>query len=574
MTPLQFTRSVRGLNRLRHIAQALTRHGFGYIVAQINLTRFVPVWMLRKKAARPALDEGASAVGQRLVRVCTELGPTFIKLGQMMSTRPDIVPAEVLKELRTLQDDVPPFDTSTAMDLITRELGRPLEECFASIEDSPIASASIGQVYRARTKEGTELVVKVRRPGIDDIIRLDMQLLRWLAESLESLMPELRVYRPAMLADELNQMLTRELDYVNEAATTARFERAFKDDPGIRIPRVYWDLCGPRVLTLEALPGVNLDALPPLVRDSKLAPAAGDKINRRLVARRLAECYLKQIFELGAFHADPHPGNILVEPPARVGLIDFGQVGTITDELMTQLVVIVYAWVNKEIDLAIDALADLGAIGPDTNRRNLHRAMQAVLDKYHGLPLKRMDLTTLTNEFAEVVRSHDVAVPRDMLMLFKALGTVASVTAQLDPDLDLLELLKPRVRRMLAERLSPQHLARGATAWGWHLFSIARQAPAQLRTFLRQLTSGEWNLRVRHDGLERLISELDRSSNRLAFSVVIGAIIVGSSLVFSAATDLTLFGVKVQYFGIIGFLVAGIMGLGLSRAIIRSGRLH
>ncbi|MGB2988122.1 MAG: AarF/ABC1/UbiB kinase family protein [Phycisphaerae bacterium] len=568
MTPLQLTRSVRSLNRLRHIAQVLTRHGFGHIVAQINLTRFVPVWMLRKKAPAPVLEEGASAIGRRLTQVCAELGPTFIKLGQMMSTRPDIVPAEVLKELRILQDEVPPFDTSIAKNIIAQELRRPLEECFASISDKPIASASIGQVYRARAKDGTELVVKVRRPDIDQIIQLDMQLLRWLAESLENLMPELRIYRPTMLVEELDQMLTRELDYINEASTTARFAAAFEDDPGIRIPDVYWDFTSTRVLTLEALRGVNVNAL-------LAAPDAADKrTNGRLVARRLADSYLKQIFELGVFHADPHPGNILVEPPAKVGLIDFGQVGTMTDELMTQLIVMVYASVHKEIDVVIDTLADLGVLGPETNRRNLHHALQVLLDKYYGLPLKRLDLTTLTNEFADVVRRHDVVIPRDILMLSKALGTVASVTVRLDPDLDLLELLKPRIKQALSERLSPAHVARGTMVWGWHLFSLARQAPVQLRAFLRGLTSGTWKLRVRHENLERLINELDRSSNRLAFSIVIAAIIVGSSVVVSAATDMALFGLKVQYLGIIGYLIAGVLGLGLTWAIFRSGRLH
>lgn len=568
MTPLTFTRSVRSLNRLRHIAQVLTRHGFGHIVTQINLARFVPVWMLRKKRPAAALEETASAVGRRLAQVCGELGPTFIKLGQMLSTRPDIVPADMLKELRTLQDEVPPFDTGVAMEIISRDLGRPLEDCYASIDDEPIASASIGQVYKAQGKDGRELVVKVRRPDIEQTIQLDMQLLRWLAESLETLMPELRAYHPTMLAEELDQLLTRELDYISEGSTTARFAEAFAGDIGIHIPNVCWELTGTQVLTLEALRGTNVETL--LTESAPAEP----RIDRRLVARRLADCYLKQIFELGLFHADPHPGNILVEPPANVGLIDFGQAGTITDDLMTQLVVMVYASVNGEIDVVIDTFADLGALGPDTNRGALHRALRILIDKYYGLPLKRMDLSTLTNEFADVVRRHDVVVPRDLLMLSKALGTVASVTARLDPDLDLLELLKPRIKAALAERLSPKRLARGTTLWGWHLFSLIRHGPAQLRDFLRGLRSGTWSLNVRHENIERLISELDRSSNRLAFSIVIAGIIVGSSVVISTAPELAVFGVKLQYVGIVGYLIAGILGLALTWAIFRSGRLH
>lgn len=568
MTPLQLTRSVRSLNRLRQIAQVLTRHGFGHIVAQINLTRFVPVWMMRKKKTVSTLGEDASAIGRRLVRVSTDLGPTFVKLGQLMSTRPDIVPAAVLKELATLQDDVPPFDTDVAMDIIARELERPVAQCFATIGDAPVASASIGQVYQARLKDGTDVMVKVRRPGIQDTITLDMQLLHWLAESLEHFMPELRLYRPVMLVAELEEMLTRELDYINEAATTTRFAEAFNADTGIRIPRVHWDLTGPGVLTLEAVQGINIDAA--LAQDV----AADRRIDGPVVARLLADCYLKQVFELGEFHADPHPGNILVDPPSRAALIDFGQVGTITGELMTQLVVMVYAAVNREIDVVIDALADLDALGPGTDRRQLRRAIQRLVDKYYGLPLKRMDLTTLTNEFAEVVRLHDVVIPRDLLILFKALGSIASVTTKLDPDLDLLELIKPRMKKAMAERFSPPQMARGAAVWGWHLFSLARQAPAQLRDFLRGLQTGSWKLHIRHENIERLINELDRSSNRLAFSIVIAAIIVGSSVVVSADTALTVLGFKVQHFGMFGYLIAGVLGLALIWAIFRSGRLH
>lgn len=568
MTPTQFTRSVRGLNRLRQIAQVLTRHGFGHIVAQINLTRFVPVWMLRKKLAPPPVDEGASAVGRRLTRVCIDLGPTFVKLGQMMSSRADILPAPVLHELRTLQDDVPPFDTSVAMSIIAEDLGRPVDECFASIEEKPIASASIGQVHRAKGRNGDDLVIKVRRPDIENAITLDMQLLRWLAQSVETLMPELSGYRPAMIADEFDQLLTRELDYINEASSTARFAEAFRGDPGIRVPDVLWDLCGPRVLTLQALSGTNLDVL--LSNQDGLS----EKIDRRLVARRLADCYLKQMFELGSFHADPHPGNILVDPPARISLIDFGQVGTITDEFMTELVVFAYACVNNEMDVVVETFADADSLGRGTDRRALSRSLQTLLDKYHGLPLKRVDVGTLFAECSDVLRRHDVVIPRDLAVLIKAIGTVGTVMARLDPDLNLLELIKPRIKKAMGDRFSPRQLARFATLAGWDVLSIFRRAPGQIRAGLRRFAKGGWELHVRHENLDRLIDELDRSSNRLAFSIVIAAIIVGSSVVISAGSELKVFGVEIRYFGMMGYLVAGILGLGLSWAIFRSGRLH
>ena len=567
MTPIQFTRNVRSLNRLRQIAQVLTRHGFGHIVAQVNLARLVPVWMLRKKGAAERREEAASTIGRRIAAVCGELGPTYIKLGQIMSTRPDVVPEDVLAELRKLQDEVPPFDTATAMELVTQQLGCDLGERFTHIDERPFASASIGQVYRAETTDGMAVVVKVRRPDIAETIKLDMQLLKWLAESLENFMPELRVYRPTMLVDELDLALTRELDYVNEASATTRFAEAFADDPGIRVPRVRWDLTGPHVLTLEALEGTNLDKL---LTGGETTP----HVDRKTIARRLADCYLKQIFELGTFHADPHPGNILIDPPASIGLIDYGQIGTLTDELMTDLIVMVYAAVNREMEVVVDTLADLGALSPDTDTRNLRRSLQTMLDKYYGLPLGRFDISTLLSEYADIMRRNDVVIPRDLSLLFKALGTVGGVANRLDPELNLLELMQPRIRKALLERLSPKQAARTATLLGWDMLSILRRAPGQLRNILRRISTRGWELHVRHENIDRLIRELDRSSNRIAFSVVIAAIIVGSSVVISAGSDVQIFGVKVHYIGIVGYLLAGVLGLGLSWAIFRSGRLH
>jgi len=568
MNPFELRRSVRSLNRLRHIAKVLTQHGFGHVVARMNLARFVPVWMLRGKHAAARIDAKPSTIGRHLTEICTELGPTFIKLGQLASSHPDIVPEEILTSLRSLQDDVAPFENAAAMETIEREVGRPVSECFAWIGDEPIASGSIGQVYRARGREGKDLVVKVRRPDIDETVKLDMQLLRWLAESLETLVPELAIYRPTMLVAELEETLTREMDYVNEATSTDRFAAWFKGEPGLRIPKVYWEFTGSSVLTLEALSGTNIDKLP-------AAPGAdGEAVDRSLVARRLVNCYLRQIFDLGRFHADPHPGNILVKPTASVGLIDFGQVGTINDELMTQIIVIVYASVSQEVGTVIDTLADMGAVDSGTDRRGLHRALQTLLDKYHGLPIKRVQIGRLVTEFTDVIRNYQVAIPRDLTMLLKAVATMSGVVTRLDPDLDILELLRPRLMHAVKQRFSPRAMAREAGTIGWQLFNIARQAPRQVRDMMRRLAGGQWRLHIRHENVERFTQELDRSSNRLAFSIVIAAIIVGSSVVVSADSALTLFSIKIQYLGLFGYLMAGILGLGLSWAIFRSGRLH
>ncbi len=562
MTPLGLARSVRTLNRVRRIAQVLTQHGFGHVVSRLNLGRYVSILELRRPA--PLEPPSPAQVGLRLAAVFTDLGPTFVKLGQILTTRPDLLPPEVIAGLRTLQDRVDPFDSTIAMRIIAEDLGVEPAACFRVIASTPFASGSIGQVYDATAADGMEVVVKVKRPGLEETIRQDMHILKWLADALEHYVPESTAFKPVLLVEEFEEVLLREMDYVNEAASTARFYQTFEADPYISTPQVRWDLCGPRVLTLERVAGRNVEAV---VRD-------GDpRIDRKLLAERLTDAYLKQFFELGLFHADPHPGNILVSPPANVALIDFGQVGTVSDELAHHLVVLMVAGLGREIDLVVDTLAELHALGPGVDRAQLARALRRLFDKYYGLPLGRVDARKFFSEISDVFRQHDVTVPRDVVVLCKALATVAGVAMQLDPQIDLAGMLKPRLRRMVAERLAPRRLMRGLGISAWHLFSILRSAPRQLRTALQRLGMGQWQLTVRHENLERLTSEMDRSSNRLAVSIVIAALIVGSSVVVSTNQAVTFFNIPLRTFGIFGYLFAGIMGAGLLWAIFRSGRL-
>ncbi|UCG15427.1 MAG: AarF/ABC1/UbiB kinase family protein [Phycisphaerales bacterium] len=565
MTPLQLTRSVRSLNRLQQIARVLTQQGFGHFVDRLNLRRYVSIpGVLPRRRRDEVTGSGASAIGRRLARVCDELGPTFVKLGQTLTTRPDVIPEEVIRELRSLQDHVCPFDTSSARTIIEEELGTPIDQCFGHLADAPFASGSIGQVYRATTHDGMEVVVKVKRPDIDNIVRLDMHILSWFADAAERLVPELRGYRPAQLVHELAETLRREMDFVSEASATARIGDALTDHEHVRVPQVRWDLCGSRVLTLEALKGRNLDTV---------LEADEPNIDRKALASRLLDAYLAQFFEVGVFHADPHPGNILVSPPARIGLIDFGQVGVLSDEQSALFLILIVAAVNRDPDLIVEVLDDLDALGPKTGRERLSRSLRLLLDKYYGLPLKRLDLSVVFVEATEIIRANDVTVPSNVMVLVKALTTVSGVAMRLDPELDLVALLKPRMKRMVADRLSPARMAKAAGLAAWQTWGILRSAPSTIKAVLRQLSRGDWEVKVRHENLERLTSELDRSSNRLAISVVIAAVIVGSSMLVGTAGELP-FGIPLRMLGIIGYLIAGVLGLGLVWAIFRSGRLY
>lgn len=566
ITPTKLTRGVRNLHRLQQIARVLTQHGFGHIVSQLDLGRFVPLRLRRFASGGSKNGEQAApeSVGRRLKQVANDLGPVFIKLGQMLASRPDVLPPEILSELRTLQDQTDRFDSAVAKQLIADELKRPLSSAYASFEDEPIACGSIGQVHRATLADGREVVVKVQRPNIESVVRSDLALLNWLADALERWVPETAAYHPTILAAEFEQSLLRELDFANEAATTARLREAFRSDEQVEIPEVIWSHSTEKILTLEAIGGESID---------QVLANNGDRLHRKETAERLVNLYLKQFFEIGVFHADPHPGNILVTAPARIGLIDFGQVGVVSDELAGQLLVLLFASVKRDVELLVDVLIEMGVAGPRIDRRLLARDLQLLLDKYHGQPLGRLNFMTLSSEFAETIRRHGMSIPRDVVMMLKAMTTVSGVALRLDPELNIAALLRTHVNRLVRDRLSPQRMLRVAGVTLWHFLGALRTAPQQLREVLKQVATGQWQLNIRHENLGPLGRDIDRSSNRLAFSIVIGAIVVGSSVVISSDTQRTVLGIPLQSFGVFGYLFAGLLGLGLLWAIFRSGRM-
>lgn len=568
MSLVGLPRTVRTMQRLRVIAGVLTRHGFGHMVERLHLRRYVPFGRrLAGGAERFEPSTPTASIGHRFVLVCEELGPTFVKLGQMLSARPDLLPAEMVHQLQRLQDQVAPFDPETARQIIATELGAPVEDLFEQFEPAPFASGSIAQAHRAVARDGRNVVVKVKRPGIDATIQLDIHIMRWLASAIERNIPELRVYRPEGIVEEFERTIQRELDFINEASATARFGKALADQPKARVPGVRWELTSPSVLTVEWIKGVRLE--------DALADRDGE-IDRTAVAQNLADLFLTQYFELGMFHADPHPGNLLIAPPDTVGLLDFGIVGLVDDDLASSLAFVLLAIVNREVEILIDVLADLGALAEQTDRRLLRRELREWLDKYYGLPLKRLVLKTIFVELTDLLRRHDVRLPRDFVLLGKSLVTVGGVIQQLDPNLNLFALIQPMVRQMIADRFAPPRLLRAAGISGWHLVSIFRNAPRQIRDILRRVSRGPMQVNIRHENLDHLANEIDRAGNRLAIAVVIAATIIGSSMLVSVepAADIAVLGaVSLRVFGFFGYFVAFVLGLWLVYGVWRSGKL-
>lgn len=557
-------RGLRNLRRLRQIAGVFARHGFGWLVDSMRLRRFVP--LLRKRAAA-----GPADTAQRAATALQELGPTFVKLGQALSMRPDIVPESFALAFKRLQDDVAPFPAEQARGIIEASLGKGPEALFDFFEPEPVASGSIAQVHLGRLTDGRAVAVKIRRPGIEREIAADLDIMRHLAQVAERHIEEMRIYRPVEIVEELARMLSRELDLAAEAASTERFALAFKDDPEVVTPEVVWGLSGGEVLTLTRLEGVKLS-------DPEAPRLAGT--DGKTLARRLADCFMKQFFTLGLFHADPHPGNLLALPGGRIGLLDFGAVGCLSDETATQLAAAVYALGKGDVEFLAGVYEEIGVFGANVERPLLLSDLQEMMLRYRGVPAGRLDVRKVFSEAVAVARRHGARLPRELVLFGKALVSVLSVAQMLDPELRPDELLRPYMRRLVLGRFSPSAAASFAARTAYHLGNLAKSFPADARAILRDLRRGRMRFAFRHEGLEDIAGEIDRALGRLAFAVVVGSIVIGSSFVIGAGVGpkwpwLERIGLgDVSLLGLAGFVIAGVLGIGLAWGIYRSGRLE
>jgi len=560
MTLIPFGRQLRSLGRLGAVAAVLTKHGFGWVVISLHLDRFVP---FRKRLLKGRLS-AIEAPAARIARVLEELGPTYVKLGQVLGSRADLLPPEFLAEFRKLQDRVQPFPTDQARALIAEELGAAVEDLFAEFDPAPFAAGSIAQAYHARTKDGRPVVVKVRRPGIRETLEADISILGKIAELAERYVPEYRIFRPRMMVEEFAQTVRRETDFIAEASSTERFGRAFGDESPIRIPQVLWALTSSAILTLERLDGI------PIYDAAAMERAGAD---RKALARHLTECFMRQYFEVGLFHADPHPGNLVVEAPDRLAILDFGQVGRLSESARGKLGTVLVAAMNRDFDIVLDVLDDFDALPDDVDAQRLKADLAALVDKYAGVPIARLDLPSLFEEITSVARRHRVLLPQDFVLLGKSLVTMGGVALDLDPQMSMVEVVRPKIRGLVAEKISPKRLAAHGLVGAYHLLALAEQGPRQLRQLVRKLMRGRLQILFRHENLDRAIVELDRSSNRIAFAMIIAAIILGSAVIMQTHIGPAVPYTQVPVLGLLGFLVAGLLGIWLVIAILRSGRL-
>jgi len=562
MSILSAPMTIRSTQRLGQIAAVLIRNGFGVFVRRLRLRRYIPWSGVFLRSRVPPLPDTEPSLGKRLVATFEELGPTFVKFGQILSSRPDILTPDLMEDLKQLQDRVTPFPTEMARKIIRQELGRDVDELFKEFDPIPLASGSIAQTYRAKTKDGRQVVVKVRRPNIESMVKLDMIVLRWGVKHIERHFPELRVHRPAEIVDEFAQTLAREMDFLNEASITDRIHEFFGNDPHIVVPSVRWDLTTSRVLTLTYITGRNFHEV---LADPKT------QINRPLLARVLIESFMRQVLELGVFHADPHPGNFIVIPPDRIGLVDFGLAGQLDRHRNTAFILFLTAGHYRYMDIVMDILCEMNALTPATDVELLKRDLGALIDKWAGLPLKHLNVHTVFNEITNLAREHQVILPRDFVLIGKSLVVIGGTAFLLDPSLNPLSVIAEKVRDALKKVFGKEYFTRETVLTAWHTGLLLKEAPHQLRDFSRKLLRGQLKFQLDVTMMDTFIREVDHASNRLSFSMIIAAIIIGSSLIFHSGIGPNRYGIPIL--GLTGYVVAGIMGLWLVIAIIRSGKL-
>jgi len=538
----------RNLGRLSEIAQVAVRHGFGYIVDG-------------RTAGDPAIE--GTARGRHLREMLDELGPTFVKFGQLLSTRPDVVPPDIIQELRGLQDDVRPFPFEDIERTIREELGQPIERLFTEFDETPLAAASIGQVHRAVLPNGRRVAVKVQRPNAPRQIEADLALMYQAARLAKERIHALDFIDTNEIVDEFARSIRHELDYRLEARNADAFHRDFAGHPHVAIPRTYWTYTRSRVLTLEELEGVQLG-------DLDFEHWTLDQ--RRRLAYLITEAWMTMIFRNGFFHGDPHPANILVLAPERIGLVDFGLTGKLTDDDMTKLTRLFIDAAAENIDVLPKRLADLGVSYPKEREEEFVAELSELYYRYYGASLSDIDPIQVIREAFGLIYSMNLRLPTRFVMLDKAIATLGSVGIELYPDFNVFEVAKPYARDLMLERFTPRRMALRAQREGWRLTQMAIELPYQIHDTLEQVRDGQIEVGFVHKGLEDLMAKLDTLFNRLVIALVVTGGLIGSSLIgIFAKTGPHILGLHIVAF--FGFLLSAILGAWLLWGVVRSGRL-
>lgn len=554
-------RTYRNLNRYRQILAVFFKYGFDDIIELLKIDQYIEIGLQmisRKRGER--VERLSRAVRVRLA--VEELGPTYIKMGQILSTRPDLVPVDFVRELAKLQDKVPSFPFSEVTRIIRDETGQPAESLFDYLDPEPLASASIGQVHRARLEDGEEVAVKVQRPGIRKLVEVDLEIMLHLATLAERHIEELAHHRPVKIVEEFARSIEKEMNYTLEATSMERVARSFLHDDTVYIPKVYREATTERVLTTEFIDGVKVSLLDRLDDDG---------YDRQLITRRGADILLTQVFDHGFFHADPHPGNLFVLPGNVICLLDFGMMGSVDRATREAFVELVDAVVRRDEPRTTRVLLKLTLWDEEPDMRLLGKDVADFMGEHLYRPLKDIHIGKLLQNMLELAAEHRLRIPPEIFLMMKAISTVEGVGLELDPDFDMIAHAEPFIKQVKLSRFSPKRLSSDAVSIVAQYMDFLQDFPKDLLEITRTIRQKKLTFMLELKNMEKMLHTHDQISNRVSFAIIIAALIIGSALIVISKTPPLFYGISL--IGIIGFLAAAIMGLWLLVAIIKKGKL-
>ncbi len=551
--------AARDIGRVHDIAAVLIRYGFGDLVRRIGMagalerTGRALHWGAAEELAR--LEPPA-----RMRRILEELGPTFVKLGQILETRSDLFPPEWITEFGKLQDDAPALPFEALRNQLCEDLGAPPEQVFASLDTRPLAAASLAQTHRATLADGRAVILKVRRPGIRPVVEADLRLLARLADIIDAEAPDLRRYRPREVVHQFTQSLRRELDFTAEGRNAERIAANFAAQPRIRVPRIHWQWSGERLNVQEYIAGIP-------GRDLPAVDAAG--LDRRQLARLGAAAVLQMTLEDGFFHADMHPGNVFYLPDNGIALIDFGMVGRLSEERRLQVALLLHGLVSRDAERVTEILLDWSHSN-ETEPDALRADLDAFVDEYHGIPLKRLNLGAMLADLVSLLRYNGLVLPPDLALLVKAFISLEGMGRQLDPDFDMTREAAPYLERMLLARYAPAALAQRGWRLAANALDLLTGLPRDLSQLLRTARRGKLQIHIDVTSLKQFGDQLDRAVSRLTMGIVTAALIIGSAIALALGREADSAGLPA--IALLGFLGAVIAGLWVLFSIWRSGK--
>lgn len=535
-------------NRYSHILQILFKYGFGNIVDKLNLEHYFEHGRRILHIGKNIKEDKIKLTGpERLRLVCEELGPTFIKFGQILSTRPDLIPLNYVNELKKLQDKVEPVDFTRIKKVIEKSFGKNIEEVFEDINENSLGSASIGQVHEAVLKTGEKVVVKVKKPDIDSIVEIDVEILYNIARLIEKRIPEFAYYNPVKMVNEFSKSIKKEMDFSREGKNNDIIRLNFDKFKGFRVPKIYWDYTSDSVLTMEFIKGKNFSEL---LREG---------FKSMELAKIGANIYLKQILEDGFFHADPHPGNIFLEKDGTVVFIDYGIVGVLDEKDQENMAEMLEGIVQKDINKIVNAFKSFETFPEDLNEKALKSELKDLLEKYYNVPLKNINIGRLIDEMSQIVIRYRVTIPADFFLVGKTLMIIDGIARQLDPDFNMIEIARPFIEKLVLRKYSFNKIVKAILKNGENYKNLIENTPQDLQELIGKIKKDKISIDVRSSEIQNFNKIIDRVMNRVTAAIIIAALIVGSSTLIQSKTGIIIHGYSVL--GIAGFIIAGFFAI-------------